>query len=162
MGPKLFAAARALTVRCSSGQDFACTFLLPALPLVSFGITGFPARHDFNIGMFVCSLSVKDRLDCRPSAEVLENRIALSQSGGGFLVVGGRVLHPIPEPACRAIVMHAGPASGGKVGCIPSSAVSGIDLVKQVNGQDANAALGPTVPVGSTVTFTYVVRNTGN
>src|SRR5204862_434992 len=38
----------------------------------------------------------------------------------------------------------------------------GIQIVNFVNGQDANTAPGPQVPVGSTVTFTYVVTNTGN
>ena len=38
----------------------------------------------------------------------------------------------------------------------------GIQIVKFVNGQDADSAPGPQVPVGSTLTFTYVVTNTGN
>ena len=37
-----------------------------------------------------------------------------------------------------------------------------INIVKFANGQDANSPTGPIVPVGSTVTFTYVVTNTGN
>lgn len=36
-----------------------------------------------------------------------------------------------------------------------------ISLVKSVNGDDANAAPGPTLNVGSTATFTYLVTNTG-
>jgi hypothetical protein len=39
---------------------------------------------------------------------------------------------------------------------------AGISIVKFVNGQDANSAPGPHVPAGSTVTFTYVVTNTGS
>ncbi|HYC57124.1 MAG TPA: hypothetical protein VEL28_19490 [Candidatus Binatia bacterium] len=35
----------------------------------------------------------------------------------------------------------------------------GIDLIKLTNGTDNNTAPGPTVPIGSTVTFTYVVTN---
>jgi hypothetical protein len=38
----------------------------------------------------------------------------------------------------------------------------GIQIVKFVNGEDADTAPGPPVAVGSTVTFTYVVTNTGN
>ena len=37
-----------------------------------------------------------------------------------------------------------------------------IQIVKFVNGQDADTATGPQVAVGSTLTFTYVVTNTGN
>ncbi len=37
-----------------------------------------------------------------------------------------------------------------------------VSLVKSTNGQDANTATGPVLPVGSTATFTYVVTNTGN
>ncbi len=37
-----------------------------------------------------------------------------------------------------------------------------LSLVKFVNGQDADSATGPHVAAGSTVTFTYVVTNTGN
>jgi uncharacterized repeat protein (TIGR01451 family) len=38
----------------------------------------------------------------------------------------------------------------------------GINIEKLTNGQDADVATGPVVPVGSTATFTYVVTNTGN
>src|SRR5213075_594585 len=37
-----------------------------------------------------------------------------------------------------------------------------INIVKFVNGQDADTPPGPQVAVGGTVTFTYVVTNTGN
>ena len=37
-----------------------------------------------------------------------------------------------------------------------------IDLEKLVNGDDADSPTGPVVPVGSTVTFTFNVTNTGN
>jgi uncharacterized repeat protein (TIGR01451 family) len=37
-----------------------------------------------------------------------------------------------------------------------------IQIVKFVNGQDADTPTGPHVAVGSTLTFTYVVTNTGN
>ena len=36
------------------------------------------------------------------------------------------------------------------------------NIVKFVNGQDADSPTGPHVAAGSTVTFTYVVTNTGN
>jgi uncharacterized repeat protein (TIGR01451 family) len=37
-----------------------------------------------------------------------------------------------------------------------------VKIVKYTNGQDANTAPGPYIPVGSTVSWTYVVTNTGN
>lgn len=39
---------------------------------------------------------------------------------------------------------------------------AGIDLEKSTNGIDADMPIGPVVPVSSTVTFEYVVTNTGN
>ena len=41
-------------------------------------------------------------------------------------------------------------------------AAPAIDIEKLVNGQDADAATGPVLAVGSTATFTYQVTNTGN
>ncbi len=41
-------------------------------------------------------------------------------------------------------------------------AVAGVSIIKSTNGQDANSAPGPSLGVGSTATFTYVVTNTGN
>ncbi|MDH3730404.1 MAG: choice-of-anchor E domain-containing protein [Acidimicrobiia bacterium] len=41
-------------------------------------------------------------------------------------------------------------------------ASAAIDIEKATNGEDADAAPGPTVTVGSTVNWTYVVTNTGS
>jgi uncharacterized repeat protein (TIGR01451 family) len=38
----------------------------------------------------------------------------------------------------------------------------GLSLQKLTNGVDADDPIGPVVPIGSTVTFTYQVQNTGN
>jgi hypothetical protein len=37
-----------------------------------------------------------------------------------------------------------------------------IDIEKYTNGEDADAAPGPTVPVGGAITFAYTVENTGS
>lgn len=48
-------------------------------------------------------------------------------------------------------------------GLITAQASSpGIQIIKYTNGQDANTPTGPVVAIGSTVTWTYEVRNTGN
>ena len=44
----------------------------------------------------------------------------------------------------------------------PFTPTPGLDIEKLVNGVDADEAPGPFVPVGSLVTFTYIVTNTGN
>jgi hypothetical protein len=40
--------------------------------------------------------------------------------------------------------------------------VSGIDVEKATNGEDADTAPGPTVATGSTVTWTFTVSTSGN
>ena len=49
------------------------------------------------------------------------------------------------------------------ISCAATPSIPSIQIVKTTNGVDAaNAAQGPIVPVGSTVTWEYVVTNTGN
>ncbi|MBN2103310.1 hypothetical protein JW835_04630, partial [bacterium] len=45
-----------------------------------------------------------------------------------------------------------------KLDCFPPAS---IDIEKHTNGIDADSPTGPVVPVGSTVTWTYIVTNTG-
>jgi hypothetical protein len=39
---------------------------------------------------------------------------------------------------------------------------AGIQIIKSTNGEDADSATGPTIAVGDTATFTYVITNTGS
>ena len=48
------------------------------------------------------------------------------------------------------------------LGTPPFTPTLGISIEKATNGEDADTPPGPTLPVGATANFTYVVRNTGN
>ncbi|HSG40309.1 MAG TPA: hypothetical protein VLE27_11775 [Thermoanaerobaculia bacterium] len=44
----------------------------------------------------------------------------------------------------------------------PPSEAPGLEIEKRTNGQDADTAPGPSIPVGSPVLWEYIVRNTGD
>jgi hypothetical protein len=45
---------------------------------------------------------------------------------------------------------------------VPPKTGPGIKILKLTNGEDADAAPGPSIPIGDTVTWEYLVTNTGN
>ena len=49
-----------------------------------------------------------------------------------------------------------------QVGAISEAPLSAVDIEKSTNGQDADTAPGPELAVGTPVTWTYLVTNTGN
>lgn len=72
----------------------------------------------------------------------------------------------VPVPANRGVIN--GTAAGGgtdfqfQADASANIHIASIDLVKLTNGTDNNTPTGPIVPVGSPVTFTYNVKNTGD
>jgi uncharacterized repeat protein (TIGR01451 family) len=107
---------------------------------------------------------------------VTDNRVsssAISCTGtpGGSnvipsLAVGAFVTCSATGTAVAGPYTNIGTASDGNVSDTDPSdyfgAAPALSIEKATNGQDADAAPGPTIPVGSTVTWTYVVTNTGN
>jgi uncharacterized repeat protein (TIGR01451 family) len=91
----------------------------------------------------------------------------------GDIVVGSSVtIHPtygpvtendLPGPIVNTAIAdsdEAGPVDDSHSVDIVTN--PGIAIEKATNGEDADASPGPTIAVGGTVTWTYIVTNTGN
>ena len=99
----------------------------------------------FNVG----DVDTDNALDLTESWQYQATRTATAGQYTNIATVTG-------QDAQQTTVTDTDPSS--HFGMVPQ-----INLVKSVNGVDANSpGSGPTVEVGSTVNFTYVVTNTGN
>src|SRR5262249_32603181 len=106
------------------------------------------------------------------------NSIAVSDDVLGAITCPGTSLAPGESMTCTATgtaaagqyenngTVTAVPTSGGTVTDTDPShyfgSAAGIDIEKDTNGESAELAPGPFIPVGGPVTWTYVVTNTGN
>jgi uncharacterized repeat protein (TIGR01451 family) len=94
-------------------------------------------------------------------------------NGNGLLDLGETWTYTKTATALAGQQSNTGTATGQDANNPPGTTVTdtnpanyfgdapAINIVKFVNGQDADSGPGPHVPAGSTITFTYVVTNTG-
>jgi hypothetical protein len=170
------------TIEIADGADFAIASLAAPLNAVVPQTFNFPASTEARTGELV--LFVADAADdpgrTRTSSISVESggvttvidSTGLIQSNDGAQWDTVHLSVDIPAGATSATVEiisdGADPASFIWVAAainVPPPAVPeepGIHIEKATNGEDADNPTGPVVPVGSTVTFTYDVSNTGN
>jgi large repetitive protein len=101
---------------------------------------------DSQLGVIACgpgALAVGETRTCAPQS----TPVSAGQSSTGVNAVG---TDPNGQTVGDADPVH-------HFGTSPA-----VQIVKSTNGTDANAAPGPHVPVGGSITWTYVVTNTGN
>ncbi|HET9226813.1 MAG TPA: hypothetical protein VFR31_09110, partial [Thermoanaerobaculia bacterium] len=79
-------------------------------------------------------------------------RIEIATSDASVAVIQDTSGGPLFETGCVQSGNNPGPNPGPK---------AAVQLVTLANGHDANSAPGPSLPVGSTVTWSYRVTNTG-
>ncbi|MBI4789846.1 MAG: hypothetical protein HY782_22665 [Chloroflexi bacterium] len=145
-------------------------------------ITKFTNGEDANTetGPFIpVGGAVTWRYDVTNAGNVPLSNVAVTDSKGVSVSCPKSVLQPGETMTCNATgVAVAGQYENiGEVGGTPPGGLArqfasdpshyfgarpSIKIVKSTNGQDANAAPGPYVLVGSTVSWTYVVTNDGN
>jgi hypothetical protein len=113
------------------------------------------------------------------TGDVALTGVHVSDSSGLILSCPKTVLQPAESMTCTA----AGIAQSGQFSSVGAATGTGscgdqvsdddpvyyfgnqnpgLRIVKLTNGQDANAAPGPSIPVGSPITWEYQVTNTGN
>ncbi|MDX1930827.1 MAG: hypothetical protein SFV81_30160 [Pirellulaceae bacterium] len=111
---------------------------------------------DFNATFLTGDTNTNNRLDVGETWNFQATRVA---TAGQYTNIGTVTGNPVDiqgvDIAGIADVTDTDPSNH-------FGAAAGINVVKSVNGQDANTTPGPTLGVGTTATFTYVVTNTGN
>jgi len=108
------------------------------------------AADDFNASFAGGDTNANGLLDLSETWTFAASRIA---TPGQYTNIGTAT--GTPPPGSGAPVTDSDPDN--HFGSIPA-----INVVKLTNGTDNNAAPGPFLPIGSTVTFNYVVTNPGN
>jgi len=99
----------------------------------------------------------QNTLDLEESLTVEVSGVAVEGNYRNIATVTGRY-EPHTGPADYQTVTDTDPSC--YVGVIQQRPQ--IDIEKATNGQDADTPTGPSIPVGGTVTWTYVITNTGN
>jgi hypothetical protein len=108
------------------------------------------AADDFNATFVSGDTSANGLLDTTETWTFTATRIATAGQYSNLATAKGT-----PPPGGGSDVTDTNPDH--HFGAAPA-----INLVKRTNGTDNNAAPGPSVSIGSTVTFTYAVTNPGN
>ena len=120
-------------------------------------------------------LEVTGSVDLGGSTLVLDSFFNAPQTGDEVTIISNDGTDPVvgtfdskPEGASFAFgnatiqITYQGGDGNDVILRVTAVAPVGIGLIKLTNGTDNNAPPGPVVPVGSTVTFTYLVTNTAS